>query len=67
MKKVSSIFIIIMLVLVNAEAKSFRVHYTKHGDGRSITVQADSSSEARQSVEDLFPDGYVTGVSETRP
>ena len=45
-------------------AKSYRVHYTIHGSGKDIIVQADSSDDARRTVEDMFPDGYVTGVKQ---
>ena len=34
----------------------------RRGSGRDITVQADSSSEARQTVIDMFPGALVTGV-----
>jgi hypothetical protein len=32
------------------------------GSGRDITVQADTLSEARQTVIDMFPGALVTGV-----
>ena len=34
----------------------------RRGSSRDITVQADSSSEARQTVIDMFPGALVTGV-----
>jgi hypothetical protein len=38
------------------------VHYSIRGSGRDITVQAESSSEARRTVFDMFPLAVVTGV-----
>jgi hypothetical protein len=43
-------------------AGSFRVHYSMRGSGREITVQAESSSEARRVVMEMFPKAVVTGV-----
>ena len=55
------------LVLVgSALAGSFRVHYSVRGSGRDITVQAESSSEARRTVMDMFPGAVVTGVHRVR-
>lgn len=44
-------------------ADSYRVHYNVRGSGRDITVQADSSSEARRIVMEMFPRAVVTGVN----
>jgi hypothetical protein len=41
---------------------TFRVHYSIRGSGRDITVQAESSSEDRRIVMDMFPKAIVTGV-----
>jgi hypothetical protein len=43
-------------------ADSFRVHYSIRGSGRDITVQAESSSEARRVVMEMFAGAVVTGV-----
>jgi hypothetical protein len=40
----------------------WRVHYSIRGSGRDITVLAESSSEARQVVMDMFPGAVVTNV-----
>jgi hypothetical protein len=55
-------FTITLLVLSNAWAGTFRVHYSLRGSGRDITIQADSSSEARRTVMDMFSGPVVTGV-----
>jgi hypothetical protein len=49
-----------------AWAGSFRVHYSLRGSGRDITVQAESSAEARRIVMDMFPNAVVTGVHRQR-
>jgi hypothetical protein len=46
-----------------ALADSFRVTYTHRGLIKRITVQAESSAEARRTVQDLFQGCYVTGAS----
>ena len=46
----------------SAFAGSFRVHYSVRGSGRDVTVQAESSAEARRTVMDMFPGAVVTGV-----
>jgi predicted small secreted protein len=44
-------------------ADTFRVHYSIRGAGRDITVLAESSAEARRTVQDMFgPAAVVTGV-----
>jgi hypothetical protein len=56
-----------LLVLVGISwADTFRVHYSIRGSGRDITVQAESPSEARRTVMDMFPGAVVTGVSRAR-
>jgi hypothetical protein len=60
MKKLA---IILLLISGSAWAGSYRVHYSIRGSGRDITVQAESSSEARRTVMDMFPGAVVTGVS----
>ena len=49
-----------------AFAGTFRVHYSIRGSGRDITVQAESSSEARRTVMEMFPGAVVTGVSRAK-
>ena len=44
----------LLLVAGSAFADSYRVHYSIRGSGRSITVQAESSSEARRTVMSMF-------------
>jgi hypothetical protein len=56
-----------LLVLGGAAlADTFRVHYSIRGSGRDITVQAESSAEARRMVMDMFPGAVVTGVSRVK-
>jgi hypothetical protein len=44
-------------------ADSFRVHCSIKGSGRDITVQAESSAEARRTVMEMFGKScVVTGV-----
>jgi predicted small secreted protein len=56
------ILIPFLLLASSALADSYCVHYNVRGSGRDITVQADSSSEARRTVMDMFPGCVVTGV-----
>jgi hypothetical protein len=49
----------LLLVPATASADSYRAHYSIHGSGCDITVQAESSSEARRNVMDLFSVGAV--------
>jgi hypothetical protein len=51
----------LLLIAGTSLANSDRVHYSVRGSGRDITVQADSSSEARRIVMDMFPGAVVTG------
>jgi hypothetical protein len=53
-----------LLIGSSALAGTFRVHYSIPGSGRDITVQAESSAEARRTVMEMFgPRAVVTGVS----
>ena len=56
----------LLLLAGTSWADSYRVHYSVRGSGRDITVQAESSSEARRVVMDMFPRAVVTGVSRVR-
>ncbi len=53
---------IALLIAGDAISATFRVHYSIRGSGRDITVQAESSSEARRVVMDMFLGAVVTGV-----
>jgi hypothetical protein len=56
-----------LLLAGSAWADTCRVHYSIRGSGRDITVQAESSAEARRVVMDLFPGVVVTGVRSVSP
>jgi hypothetical protein len=56
----------LLLIGGSAFADSFRVHYSIRGSGRDITVQAESSAEARRVVMEMFPGAVVTGVRRVR-
>lgn len=57
----------LLLALAGAAfAESFRVTYTAGGLIQRITVQAESSAEARRVVQDLFPGATVTGAHRVR-
>ena len=61
MKRVLT-FAIALILCGSAWADAFSVHYSIRGSGRDITVQAESSAEARRTVMDMFPGAVVTGV-----
>ncbi len=52
----------LLLLAETSWADTFRVHYSIRGSGRDVTVQAESSSEARRTVMEMFPGAIVTGV-----
>jgi hypothetical protein len=54
MKRIISISIALLLA-GSALADTYRVSYTLRGSGKRITVNAESSSEARRVVMDMFP------------
>ena len=56
----------LLLFCGSAWADTFGVHYSIRGSGRDITVQAESSSEARRTVMDMIPGAVVTGVSQMK-
>ena len=60
--KIRILILSLFLIAASALADTYRVHYSIRGSGRDITVQAESSSEARRTVLDLFPGAVVTGV-----
>ena len=59
-------FILILTTLLllagSAFAGSYRVTYSIHGSGKRITVQAESTQDARRTVMDMFPGAVVTGA-----
>jgi hypothetical protein len=63
-----SLFTLAALLVLGggALADTLRVHYSIRGSGRDITVQAESSAEARRTVMDMFPGAVVTGVSRVK-
>jgi hypothetical protein len=56
----------LLLLASTALADGYRVHYSIRGTGRDITVQAESSAEARRVVMEMFPGAVVSGVSRVR-
>ena len=61
--KIKLIIPLLLLVASSALADTFRVHfYSIRGSGRFITVQAESSAEARRVVMEMIPGAIVTGV-----
>jgi hypothetical protein len=61
MKKLALTAALAATLAGSAFSESFRVTYTDRGLVRRITVQAESTAEARRTVQDLFPAAYVTG------
>jgi hypothetical protein len=56
-----------LLILVqSALADQFKVHYSIHGSGKDIVVNADTPDDARHTVEDMIPGAAVTGVRRIR-
>jgi hypothetical protein len=47
-------------------AGAYRVHYSMRGSGRDITVQAESSAEARRVVTQIIRGATVTGARRAR-
>ena len=56
----------ILILVQSAQADQFKVHYSVHGSGKNIIVNADGSSDARRTVQDMIPDAVVTGVNRIR-
>ena len=61
MKK-AFLLLLVLFLLPSARADQFRVHYSIHGSGRRIIVNAESSSDARRTVQEMIPDAVVTGA-----
>jgi hypothetical protein len=52
-----------LLILVQSvQADQFKVHYSVHGAGKDIIVNAETSDDARHTVQDMFLGAVVTGV-----
>jgi hypothetical protein len=62
MRKLAFTLAALLLIGGSVMAGSFRVHYSIRSSGRDITVQAESSAEARGTVMEMFPGAVVTGV-----
>jgi hypothetical protein len=66
MPPMKKLLLILVLTCGSVFADTFRVHYSIRGSGRDVTVQAESSAEARRTVMDIFPGAVVTGVHRIR-
>jgi hypothetical protein len=64
--KVFLILVALLMMAGAAWADTYRVHYSIRGSGRDITVQAESSAEARRTVMDMFPGAVVTGIHKVK-
>jgi hypothetical protein len=60
------LILILLLIGSNAMADLYRVHYSIRGSGRDITINAESSAEARRVVMDMFHGAVVTGAHKIR-
>ena len=63
MRKPILTLVALLLIGGNVLAGTFRVHYSIRGSSRDVTVQAESSAEARRVVMEMFPGAVVTGVN----
>ena len=59
MKKATLAAAALLLLAGNVLADPYRVSYSLRGSGKKITVQAESSAEARRTVQDIFPGATV--------
>jgi hypothetical protein len=66
MKKAIATFLALAMLAGSAFADTFRVTYTARGLVQRINVQAESVHEARRTVQNMFPDCYVTGAQKVR-
>jgi hypothetical protein len=66
MQKLAFIAALFLAFAGAAFADTFRVTYTHRGLVQRITVQAESTHEARRVVQALFPGCYVTGAHRVR-
>ena len=58
--------LVVLILMQSAQADQFKVHYSIHGAGKNIIVNASNSDDARHTVEDMIPDAVVTGVRRIR-
>ena len=67
MKRATATFLAFAMLAASAFAGTFRVTYTTpRGQSHRITVQAESTADARRTVQYLFPRAYVTGAHRVR-
>jgi YD repeat-containing protein len=62
MKKLILTAALVATLATNAFSDTYRVTYTSHGLIQRITVQAESTAEARRVVMAIIPGALVTGV-----
>jgi hypothetical protein len=62
MRKLTLSLAALLLIGGSVFAESYRVRYSVRSSGRDITVQAESSAEARRTIMEVFPGAVVTGV-----
>jgi hypothetical protein len=56
----------VLLLAGGSALAAYRVHYSLRGSGRDITVQAQSSADARRTVMGMFPGAVVTGIHKVK-
>ncbi|MGA7880192.1 MAG: hypothetical protein WBL40_07695 [Terrimicrobiaceae bacterium] len=66
MKKLTLAAALFLAFASAAFAGTFRVTYTDRGLIQRIAVQAESTAEARRTVQNLFKGCYVTGAQRVR-
>jgi hypothetical protein len=66
MKKLTLTAALLLALAGVAFADTYRVSYSLRGSGRKITVQAESSAEARRTVQAIIPGAVVTGAHRVR-
>jgi hypothetical protein len=62
-KQTLLILIMSATLAVAGQVSQYKVHYSIHGAGHDIIVLAETSEEARNTVEDMFPNAVVYGAS----
>ena len=63
MKKTTLALLALAMLAGSAFAGTYRVTYTYRGLIKRIAIQAESTAEARRTVQNMFG-GYVTGVQQ---
>jgi hypothetical protein len=66
MKKLILASLLVASLAFAGDVKRYKVHYQVDGSGHDIIVQAESSSDARYTVEAMIEQALVTGVREIR-